>query len=69
MSYTVRVFTEDAGVFLIKTEAASLQEAESVARQAVRYQFSNLILNSQAYLTHEYLNLNNTPHRPDRLQS
>lgn len=48
-SYTVRVQTEDAGEFLIRTEASSLKEAEAIACQAVRYQFSHLITSSLAF--------------------
>jgi hypothetical protein len=48
-SYTVRIETEDAGRFLVKVEAESLKEAEAIACQGIRYQFSYLIASSFAF--------------------
>jgi hypothetical protein len=53
-SYTVRIQTEDAGKFLVKVEAGSLKEAEAIACQAVRYQFSHLITSSLVFPSHAF---------------
>jgi len=47
-TYTVHVSTEDRGDFKITTKATDSNEAESIARQCVRYQFSNSIISSWA---------------------
>jgi hypothetical protein len=48
-SYKVRIQTEDAGEFLVSVKAETLKEAEAIACQAVRYQFSNSITGSLAF--------------------
>ena len=52
ISYKVRIKTEDRGEFLIGVKAESLKEAESIACQAVRYQFSYSIVSSLAFPSH-----------------
>lgn len=52
--YTVRVITENAGEFLVRTEASSLKEAEAIACQAVRCQFSHLITTSLAFPSRDF---------------
>jgi hypothetical protein len=44
MSYLVTVATRDRGLFEIRVEAPSPGKAESIASQAVRYQFSHSII-------------------------
>jgi len=47
--YIVHVSTADRGEFKIHTTATSCIEAESIARQCVRYQFTNDITSSHAW--------------------
>jgi len=42
-SYKVRIQTEDAGKFLVIVKAENLKEAEAIACQSVRHQFSHSI--------------------------
>jgi hypothetical protein len=51
-SYKVRIQTEDAGELLVSVKADSLKEAEAIACQAVRYQFSHSIVSSLAFPSH-----------------
>jgi hypothetical protein len=48
-AYKVRIQTEDAGEFLVSVKAETLKEAEAIACQAVRYQFSHSITESFAF--------------------
>jgi hypothetical protein len=47
-TYIVHVVTADRGDFKITTKADSLNDAECIARQCVRYQFTNDIISSHA---------------------
>jgi len=47
--YIVHVETADRGDFKIHTKASSCNEAESIARQCIRYQFTNDIISSHAW--------------------
>lgn len=49
-TYIVRVITADRGDFKITTKADSLNDAKCIARQCVRYQFTNDIVSSHAWL-------------------
>jgi hypothetical protein len=48
-TYIVRVVTTDRGDFKITTKANSLNDAECIARQCVRYQLTNDIVSSHAW--------------------